>query len=353
MCCFRRYLLINFGINTFYSSLFSHTLGGCKHAVAFLTWLHRRSEDPPTTSITCYWKKSALSAVGTSLKFIKAKELGKIKIDDVSYQNSNFLNQVIDHSLELGRVNAVLTKYYKTFSTTEELSLHILFLKFSKIGDGNAEEFIDFCKENMTKEGCIQASQDTLEQNKSALWHELRYARITASKAYEVKHCKKAEGILGEIILGARKIKSTSAMERGIKLEAKVLKIVKEKMQITLKRCGLVLDPMYPLFGASPDSISDNFIIEVKCPASQKAMAQYITKSGQITSKYMGQVQLQMFMTQKQQGLFCVAEHNFEETQNVKIINVDYDEDYCRDLILCCQEYWKNCIFPRIKASFS
>lgn len=58
-------------------------------------------------------------------------------------------------------------------------------------------------------------------------------------------------------------------------------------------------------------------------------MAQYITKSGQITSKYMGQVQLQMYMTQKQQGLFCVAEHNFEETQSVKIINVDYDEEYC------------------------
>lgn len=43
----------------------------------------------------------------------------------------------------------------------------------------------------------------------------------------------------------------------------------------------------------------------------------------------MGQVQLQMYMTQKQQGLFCVAEHNFEETQSVKIINVDYDEEYC------------------------
>ncbi|KAJ8720544.1 hypothetical protein PYW08_006009 [Mythimna loreyi] len=32
--------------------------GGCKHAAALLLWLHRRSEEPPVTSVTCYWKKS-------------------------------------------------------------------------------------------------------------------------------------------------------------------------------------------------------------------------------------------------------------------------------------------------------
>ncbi|KAF9793768.1 hypothetical protein SFRURICE_008884 [Spodoptera frugiperda] len=49
--------------------------GGCKHAIAFLAWVHRRSEEPPSTSIECYWKKSKLSSVGTSLKFIKAKDM--------------------------------------------------------------------------------------------------------------------------------------------------------------------------------------------------------------------------------------------------------------------------------------
>ncbi|GBN88416.1 hypothetical protein AVEN_170574-1 [Araneus ventricosus] len=28
--------------------------GGCKHAVAFLAWVHRRSEEPPVISIKCY-----------------------------------------------------------------------------------------------------------------------------------------------------------------------------------------------------------------------------------------------------------------------------------------------------------
>lgn len=35
--------------------------GGCKHSIAFLMWLHRRSEEPATTAVKCYWKKSTLS----------------------------------------------------------------------------------------------------------------------------------------------------------------------------------------------------------------------------------------------------------------------------------------------------
>ncbi|KAF5283120.1 hypothetical protein FQR65_LT14049 [Abscondita terminalis] len=52
---------------------------GCKHAVAFLMWLHRRSEEPSCTQVSCYWQKSKLSQVGTKLKFILASELVKEK----------------------------------------------------------------------------------------------------------------------------------------------------------------------------------------------------------------------------------------------------------------------------------
>ncbi|KAJ8953093.1 hypothetical protein NQ318_013435 [Aromia moschata] len=32
--------------------------GGCKHAVAVLMWVHRRSEDYAPTEVTSYWVKS-------------------------------------------------------------------------------------------------------------------------------------------------------------------------------------------------------------------------------------------------------------------------------------------------------
>lgn len=40
-------------------------------------WVHRRSEEPSCTSTECYWKKSKLSRVGSSLKYLTAKELSK------------------------------------------------------------------------------------------------------------------------------------------------------------------------------------------------------------------------------------------------------------------------------------
>lgn len=60
---------------------------GCKHAVVFLMWLHRRSEEPSPTEKTCYWKKSLLSASSTTNKFINTSDFSKTKITAI-YDNS-------------------------------------------------------------------------------------------------------------------------------------------------------------------------------------------------------------------------------------------------------------------------
>lgn len=52
--------------------------GGCKHAVAFIMWVHRRSEEPSNTSVECYWKKSRLAKVGTTLKFVTSKGIHEV-----------------------------------------------------------------------------------------------------------------------------------------------------------------------------------------------------------------------------------------------------------------------------------
>lgn len=51
-------------------------LGGCKHQLALLGWMHRRFEDKTPTEKACYWKKSKLSNVGKTIKFILVKDLG-------------------------------------------------------------------------------------------------------------------------------------------------------------------------------------------------------------------------------------------------------------------------------------
>lgn len=49
--------------------------GGCKHAMTFLYWLHRRSSEPSPTESKCYWKKSQLALVGRQIKHRLASEL--------------------------------------------------------------------------------------------------------------------------------------------------------------------------------------------------------------------------------------------------------------------------------------
>lgn len=83
--------------------------------------------------------------------------------------------------------------------------------------------------------------EKTTNQANNVLWFELRYGRITASKIYELSRCKKGDGVLVKQILGCRKIKLTSAMERGKLLEKDVSRTKSTPFETKLKcikACG-------------------------------------------------------------------------------------------------------------------
>ncbi|KAI4463230.1 hypothetical protein MML48_4g00000647 [Holotrichia oblita] len=196
-------------------------LGGCKYAVAFLAWLHRRSEDPPSTSNKCYWKKSKLATIGTSPKFIKVKEIGGPP-KTAQEGNSNFLEKVIDYSMKIGHIDSELIKYYKEFSPSERLSINYLIITMPNAKLASPLEFVKYCSTNMDTSICEEAFQLTLDQSDCPLWHELRYTRITALKAYEAAHSHSFDGSLVEVIIGASKLKETEPLKRGRSLEKDV-----------------------------------------------------------------------------------------------------------------------------------
>ncbi|CAG9793254.1 unnamed protein product [Diatraea saccharalis] len=103
-----------------------------------------------------------------------------------------------------------------------------------------------------------------VKDNDCPLWHELRYGRITASKAYDAAHCNTFDGTLTETILGASKLRDTEAMKRGRLLESQVLKEVEKICKIKINKCGLKLNTEYPIMGASPDGESSVYSIEIK-----------------------------------------------------------------------------------------
>lgn len=189
--------------------------GGCKHAIALLMWVHRRSE-PLCTEVQCYWLKSKLSRVGTTLKYITSKELSN---GSPILQDNH---TVLDKFLEVGKKrkisNCELMKYQSEYICSDILSvlMHQLVLKYK---EKCCDMFLD--KLDLSVDIINKIEHTTRDQYKNSLWYELRYGRITASRVYEVSRCQKSDGSLISLIMGG-KIPDTPAVKRGRNLEDEV-----------------------------------------------------------------------------------------------------------------------------------
>ncbi|XP_026736708.1 uncharacterized protein LOC113500198 [Trichoplusia ni] len=314
--------------------------GGCKHAIAFLMWVHRRSEEPSCTSVECYWKKSKLSRVGSSLKYMTAKDLSKG--NPLLQPNSSVVQKFLEEGKRRKIQDCELLKYQPTHSVCEieAVSMHQLVCKFK---EKCVEEFLK--KVEISASVIKKVEEETREQSKSRLWYELRYGRITASRGFEVSRCKTNDGTLVALILGA-KIPDTTSMKRGRMLEDEVRKSVEKKLNKKINKCGLVLNSTYPMIAGSPDGIFEDGIIEIKCPNTIKTYKTYI-KNGEPTEKYNTQMQLQMFLTGKKNCFFCVADPGYCKNKKVEILSVQYDPIYIENLIkVKLLEFWKINIYP-------
>lgn len=319
--------------------------GGCKHLVAFLFWIHRRSEEPSPTSVLCYWKKSRLSTVG-SKKFMTLQEMcGASYATPPGAVSSDFMENVKRMSVVNGVSNMLSTMEVDNIN---ELSLHFLKVDFTRAHVlQSADCFLAFCQNSMSAVKCSKAEEETRGQDQSKLWYHLRYGRITASKLYEVAHCKTFDGSLVNLILGA-KVFSSEAMKRGINLEDDVLRRTSQKHKMKFKRCGLVLDPEHPIFGASPDALGSAVVVEVKCPASKETFSNYLGVSNTVKPKYFAQIQLQMHMCKMNRGLFVVAHPDFEKSKRTTDVWVEYDQNYVERIMRDATKFWEKAVYQHL-----
>jgi len=311
-------------------------LGGCKHAIAFLMWIHRRSEEPAPTSVTCYWKRSTLSSIGTSKKFITAKELSNSKQSASQFDNTNFLEKLVGIAKERKLDNQITRHFILNYDDSiKSLSLHYLLLKYCKNSDQdnrNADSFLLFAKQHISSNLCIQAAKATKEQSSCPLWYE-RYGRITASTIYEAANCKTSNDSYVERIIGAVKLIETEAMRRGRNLEQEVLQEVEKKVKTKFNQSGIILLSDYPIFVASPDSYTQDYIVEVKYPLTEKSEERYINKDGSVANKFYSQMQIEMLFAKQTKGLFCMAKFDFETSKKVNLVWVDYKHNVRKENI--------------------
>ena len=85
------------------------------------------------------------------------------------------------------------------------------------------EGFVSFCKSSISEDDCTRVEILTKDQKDSPLWHHVRFGRVTASRLFDVAHCRTVGGSVVESILGASKFTGTAATKGGLALEGEVL----------------------------------------------------------------------------------------------------------------------------------
>lgn len=243
--------------------------------------------------------------------------------------------------------NSLILKFSQSYKTN---SKNIFDIMLSFVQDETVHDFSNFTKylKKVFDDNIIQdINLKTIEQAESKYWHNIRQGRLTASKLYEAAHCS-TDGALVEQILGGYKVPETKAIQRGKKLESRVLQVIEQKLNLKIERSGFIL--INGIMGASPDGVGKDFVVEVKCPASEKAVKTYI-KNDMVMEKFKSQIMCQMMACKKNKGLFCVADHLFETTKNIHVVWVDYDEAYLRNIIKQAEIFWGTFIFPKILES--
>jgi len=134
---------------------------------------------------------------------------------------------------------------------------------------------------SLTVQQASRVEEETRQQSKSKIWFEQRSGRVTASKLHSVLHTELSNpsiSLIKSICYPQQKFFSEACVY-GCKHEDDARSIYTEIMNanhgsFTLKASGLLLDPLNPFVGASPDGIimcsccDGCGVLEIKCPYS-------------------------------------------------------------------------------------
>ena len=126
---------------------------------------------------------------------------------------------------------------------------------------------------------CNELESLTVTQSDNPLWFKSREKRVTSSKFGEILKRKSvpSNAFLKNMFI-SKDLRGVRSVAHGIEKESFARKVYVKKMKkhnhdITVYHSGLVVNPAFPYFGASPDgkvvdkNASDMFgLLEIKCP---------------------------------------------------------------------------------------
>lgn len=317
--------------------------------MATVAWVHYKAVEPSCTDTTCYWKKSALSAIDLTLHPSKMTP-HEIAVDLKSAYRGNglFLEKLKPVLMQL-KVPSMLRSQLK--NTSHPLCMQNLMHQFatSQVRDKSFQNFKDFVSASIRSLGKKierETMIETRRQGESALWRLLRFGRVTASSLSAAAGCQKdsSEERMKRTVFGTEKFHPTLAMQRGLRIEDEVRQQFCKDRKRKVQLGHFLMSEELPLFGASPDGIGTDFILEIKSPSDNKNINNYIKVDGTPTRKVLLQVLLQLKMSGKQRAYLLIADQDFEKNKLYKTIEVYYDEQSTEQGQLLLKNIFKEAI---------
>jgi putative phage-type endonuclease len=307
----------------------------CKHQLAVVAWAHYKAVEPSCTDVTCYWRKSALSCVDLTLhpSQMTPNEIGA-DLKSAYQGGGSFLDSLKPHIMTM-RVPSLLKS--QLVNTAHPLDMHVLMHKFCSsrsIADKSCENFKEFVSRavnTVDPKILLETKVATKAQSKSAVWKLLRYGRITASTLATVAGCGKectAESLVNKLFC-SEKLKTTPAMARGLAIEDLVRSQFCKDTKRKVQEGHFLMHKEYPLFGASPDGIGNDFILEIKSPKENRSVRNYLKVDGTPTKKVMLQILLQLKLCGKKKAFLLIPDENFEQNLKYQSVQVNFDDDSC------------------------
>lgn len=157
-------------------------------------------------------------------------------------------------------------------------------------------------------------------------WYAIRKGKMTASNAETIiTNGKGLEtyiyNLMAEYYSSAEKENYINAdMQRGIDLEPEARLEFEFYTDLDVQEVGFV--EYNEFIGVSPDGlIGDDGLIEIKCP--NDSIYFKLLLSNNIKPEYIAQMQMQMYVTDRQYCYFVSYNPNFEKSLYIKKINRD------------------------------
>lgn len=216
--------------------------------------------------------------------------------------------------------------------------------------ESNPHSLLDFVQNEMRWIDLTKGEVLSAENKGSSAWRAAIKGRITekfvhSAQATTAKHTN--EFLVSKILGYGGRVTRSETMSQNINLRDRVLHSIREmwsQPEHNVQRCGLFMRADYPVFAATADAITENFVYKVMTSDSQATFKRL--NAGKFSESELNELNFIMHMIRRQKMYIFVVHHNYPSTKLVNTIALEYDMGRAHEIIVDAQNFWNREVFP-------